>query len=1136
MSTQSPPIISASDPLVTKLDEFYSCFNALLDMFRNEIPPIPQPKRQTRSTSLAEAAEQAAKQAAKQTAHQHESLAESLKTVEHSMTSLKSQLEAIILQAKNAKPQVQNFNLPGVAFLMEKSMSEATNRPQMDTRSEPMPHEQCPNTQIRIPEQEVSSRSQAGETSSPQPTQTPDDQQTVGSEDAIMTGHKGGGDDAQNAAQPPTTPSPTRRARVGLHTRPCSMAFGRSYSAVSESRSYSMASDVSPAGSVATTHMTWPESSAGACEQDVDTGDGAQTGQSFAGGLNAETEQSPTADTRADQPPRSAAANDDEANSQMHTADSTTSPPPPVTSAMSPPCNEQSHGDDNLDQVMDEAIYMLATHKDNQHAHDPQASASSSREESDAASKGAEPNTRPNTPTIQRSSQSQASEAVDTSTAGSVATHITWSDSSAGTYGQDTAMSGVEVTQDDDQSLQCLAGDLDATSAETAIIQRPQSPATNETTNEGDSATDMNQMPQSPTSNNEVSSPSSRQSSTEGIDDQGSQSTPCPNRAGGDADGLCPGSGSTLPTLSPADMTSLISKIQELEVQGCGQHISIPPVDVDLEGIKKGIDTGKWRCTSCEYRADHKGGGYVKIYADVPANQPLIDWPAFGAECKRPTTDEAKAVFENTVQNPPEGKIPYYIGHADILSEQLDPGPLITGNPDLDDLHSNYQHIGGHRSGNRIHWEDFTYLDETDNGPVYRGLRSYNEVYFGTGYKLWLVIAKHHITKFDAFARSTWQCQGCIGAISHQCLFLAPSTLEKEGIDYTIHAVGRGEAFWTLPGQQHSIINVGHCAARSMNFLYPGESIDCKKLTHCRECDQHPISLKYDVPLVSNPNRKRKLHQAHSSFPSKKTRNETAPQRELVKIKKTLERAGLVYRPIGIDHKDPSVAEVKVYKLVAAVRSTLAIEQFIEVVRQCRDPEIKTRLAQARNSLNGAVELMKATDDHTKAPKLRVRLAQLNLSQQSEKAKTGPQKNHKAGFLDDLAAKHGLTRPRLKHHLQEGGKWTSLCKSHDGLLSFIFLKSEKALGITKEDWATVTNDENNRTFHKLLDDDYMRNLCTAGRALERLLLGESVKFLWEKNGLDRDAHNIDELLKEYEIEEASVAPTEPCARDGGVIA
>ncbi|PNP51920.1 hypothetical protein FNYG_15865 [Fusarium nygamai] len=374
--------------------------------------------------------------------------------------------------------------------------------------------------------------------------------------------------------------------------------------------------------------------------------------------------------------------------------------------------------------------------------------------------------------------------------------------SSTGACEQDTTMSGVETT-DDDQSRDCPAGGLNATPAETNIIQPPQGPAANETTSMADSVVDIeaNSAPrtlQGHPTNDEADSPGSRQSpAAEDTDIQGN------------ADQRDTGPQSRLPTLSPADMKRLISKIQELEAQGCGQHVAVPRVDVDLEDVRKSIDTGEWRCTTMEYKAGRKGEGYVPIHAGTQKDQPLLDWPAFSAEFKRPTTDEAKAIFEDTVQNPPEGKIPYYIGHADILSEQaLDPGPLITGNSDLKDIHTNYHHIGGHRSGNRIHCEDFTYLDETDEGSVWRGLRSFNEVYMGTGYKLWLVIAKGDIAKFDAFVRKTWQCKECIGGISHQCLFLAPSSLEKEGIDFHIYVVGRGEAVWTLPGQQHSIINI----------------------------------------------------------------------------------------------------------------------------------------------------------------------------------------------------------------------------------------------------------------------------------------------------------------------------------------
>ncbi|RKL09838.1 hypothetical protein BFJ70_g16605 [Fusarium oxysporum] len=1018
---------------------------------------------------------------------------QSLTTVLSGMEPISDRLHALTLQAKEAWAQAQNLTVPN----NQKVMDNTPNRPQMDSRSETLCKRQI-DIQLGISEQEAASDSQSIETSSSQPAQTSDHQQPAESDDATMTGNdlaatssppdspKDGGDDinVHRAIYIPATPSPAKQsARAGLNTYLECGSFARSHSAVTESSAASTAADMSPAGSVATTHITWPESSAGACEQDeimldVGTGDGAQTGESFAGGLNAETDQSPTADTRADQPPRSAAGNDEADDEAIHAADSTTSPPPPVASDVSPPCNE---------------------HADGQQARSP--FASSGREESDATSKEAEPNTRPRTPTIQWSSPSQASEA---------ATQITSPDSSTGICGQDITMSGVEST-DEGQSRYCPAGDLNAAPAETDIIQPPQSPAANETTNMADYVIDIeaNSAPrtlQGHTTNNEANSPGSRQSpAAEGTDVQG------------DADQRDTGPRSRLPTLSLADMARLTSKIQELEAQGCAQHISVPHVKVELDDVKKCIDTGDWRCTTCEYKVDRKGEGYVSIYAGMPKDQPLIDWPAFGAEFKRPTTDEAKAVFENTVQNPPEGKIPYYIGHADILSEQpLDPGPLITGNPDFVDIHTNYHHIGGHRSGNRIHWEDFTHLDETDEGPVWSGLRSFNEVYFGTGYKLWLMIAKHHIAKFDAFVRKTWQCKECIGGISHRCLFLAPSSLEKPGIDFNIYVVGRGEAVWTLPGQQHSIINVGHCAARSMNFLYPGETIDYKKLAHCLECDQHPISIKHGVPLVSTElGQKRKQHQAHSDFPLKKTRNNTAPVRELAKTEESL--ASFKYRPPQIDRQNVTIAETSVYKLVAAVRSTSALRQFTELVKEWRQQHTTISVNQSQGMLEQAMVQLKCCVVKSRLCKLRLRLAQRRIAKEAEKAKNPIQLQHTSTFLDELAKRHNLRKDELKSHLKEGKQWDSVCGRHDGLLPFILLDKHNEFAISKGKWISLTHQDNvkdMKAFHDLLDDDYVKNICAAGKLIEEMVFGAPIAFAWERTRLNFASDNVDVAIGE----------------------
>ncbi|KAF5571954.1 hypothetical protein FPHYL_20 [Fusarium phyllophilum] len=1076
----SESLISELDSLIIKLRDFSLSFSALRCTVRNE---APQTKPQTRSQQPKDPA------------------AELLVTVLGGMDGLSDQLQTIALQAEDAHAQAQNLMLPS----NEQVMDNATNSLQMDTRSETSCERQI-DTQLGISEQEATSDSQSSETSSSQPAQTFDDRQPVESEDVTMTGSdlaaadsppdspKEGGDDIN--VHRAVTPSPANRsARADLNTGREGRPFARSHSVVTASSAASMTVDTSPAGSVAT-HITWPESSGRSADEDEamldvdDTRDGMQKRQPDLGGLKRIADSvlgqdlatgnkpsspapSPVTEDRTGQPTQSPRVSERAISSESQNPTAHTEAELHGDRLASPPVNsdirrnEHSRADD-FTQEMDSAMDMLAAAGEQGHS--------------------------PGSGDEQRIGDQQTES------------------SSTGACEQDTTMSGVETT-DDDQSRDCPPGGLNATPAETNIIQPPQGPAANDSM--ADSVVDIeaNSAPrtlQGHPTNDETDSPGSRQSTA--AEDTDAQ---------GDADQRDTGPQSRLPTLSLADMARLVSKIQELEAQGCAQHISVPRVKVDLEDVKKCIETGDWRCTAMEYKVDRKGEGCVSIYAHMPNDQPLIDWPAFSAEFTRPTTEEAKAVFEDTVQNPPKGKIPYYIGHADILSEQpLDPGPLITGNDDFDDIHTNYHHIGGHHSGNRFHWEDFTHLE----GQVWRGMRSFNEVYFGTGYKLWLVVETPYIAKFDAFVRKTWQCRGCIGGIAHRCLFLAPSILEKAGIGFQIYVVGRGEAVWTLPGQQHSIINVGHCAARSMNFLYPGESIDFKKLAHCRECDQHPLSEQYGIPLVSTePDRKRKQHQTHSHLPLKKTRTNTTLRRELVEIEQGL--AGIPYRLINIDRQHPSTAEVKVYKRVAAVRSTMAIQQFITLVKDWRNEEATVHINKAQDKLNQSVESVKFFERKTNLSKFGLRLTQRKLAREADMAKGPIQRQLETGLLDKLAAAHCMTKKRLKDHIEDGRQWNFICKSHDGLLPFIFLDSKNPFGIKKDNWANLCRKENEAdadAFRSLLDDEYTRNLCEAGRifeerVLEKIFNGSVLDtggFVWEETELDVDSENIDELLKQ----------------------
>ncbi|SPJ72380.1 uncharacterized protein FTOL_02108 [Fusarium torulosum] len=851
-------------------------------------------------------------------------------------------------------------------------------------------------------------------------------------ENTLMTASKRGmppeaeADDIapRRAIQEPTTPNWDRQRPkqwVSLNRRPDSVQSGSSSRSASDSPTGYTASDTSPAGSIAT-HITWPESSAGACEQDEamldvnDAEDSAQTRQSFTRGLDGITDpcsrhqpatddrasspnsqtpaandgtsspgsQSPAVDARADQSPRNSVA------------DNRTSPLPTVDGGTSP--NGKSDTDDNLSQVLASAMDMLSAvtanspmqahppgsgddqHTDNQETQSP--SASPTREESDAASERGSPNTRPSAqPTIQ----------------------FTPSNSS--------------------------------------------------------------------------------------------RSSIPPTRT----------------TLSPADMERLVPRLAELERQGSGQHVIVPRHDnIGLADIQSAIEMGEWQYRSIHYKEGPNGKGDTRVY--ISEREPPMDLSGFTTEIKRPTSEEGKAIFENATQNPPEGDIPYYVGHADLPpGKPLDPGSFITENPDLKDLYTPYNHIGGPGSANRIHHEDKTFAKETREGLRFYGLRSFNEVYFGSGYKLWLVIMRHHIAKFNAFIRANWKCKKCDHGVSHLCLLVAPSTLEREGIDYEIAVVGRGEAFWTLPGQPHQVINFGYCAARSINFSHPEDNLDVSKASECAECGFH---------RQTQPRRKRKPHQAFAQPPSRKpTRNNTALVRELEGVKSKF--LAIHYRSPRMDEDHPSSEDIAVYKLSAAIRSTGAVEQFIDLVRQWRQQQSQSTftLDSTKSPLEQAMASVIRYVGKTRLDKFCLRHAQMRLAQEADREKRPRQLRINTESIDNLSTKYKMTPTNIHRHLRDGAQWSRICGRHGGLLAFVFLDTYNDFTIKKGEWVALghlDNTELAKTFHQHLDDDYTRNLCEAGKIFEEMVSGALVTFQWEEErGLDLEADEIDVLLKQH---------------------
>lgn len=434
-------------------------------------------------------------------------------------------------------------------------------------------------------------------------------------------------------------------------------------------------------------------------------------------------------------------------------------------------------------------------------------------------------------------------------------------------------------------------------------------------------------------------------------------------------------------TLSAADMGDrLIPALEKLVKRNeTVKTFSVPRVNITLPQLQASIDVDDeaWQFTSIVYESGGKEDGYARVC--ISKRRSDFDWSVFANKVQRPTVEEAKAVFEQAVRHPPAGDIPYLVGHASIPQYiPLNPGPSILEDADLIDLHTEYQHIGAHLSANRIHCEDMTAVDKTSTSLSYHGFRSYNEVYFGPGYKLWLLIAMHHTAKFHDLADASWTSNKCSQRLGHQCLLVAPSRLEKEGIDFRIEVVGRGEAIVTEPGELHAIVNYGACAARSMNYLLPADRLVTGDLTYCSSCGLTSVYEKHGATLVGPPKpwssrgmltvsekpRKRKAveemptknpettsettsetaskkaSKTTSNMTAKTTRTSTALTRRLDELEEHIRELDPLCRIPDISRHDPGQMQLDVLTMAASIRSSAAVEQFINLVRDWRRRDV----------------------------------------------------------------------------------------------------------------------------------------------------------------------------------------------------
>ncbi|VUC36987.1 unnamed protein product [Clonostachys rosea] len=539
-------------------------------------------------------------------------------------------------------------------------------------------------------------------------------------------------------------------------------------------------------------------------------------------------------------------------------------------------------------------------------------------------------------------------------------------------------------------------------------------------------------------------------------------------------------------------------------------EISIPHNPIDLATFQANLDVCANDCqyTTNTFQRGPKGEGYGFVFAPQPTGRP-VPWPEHLEAAKTPTIAEARQYLDNYVGNLPTKPVFYYSGHASSVPHRtpLYPGHEILANEHLADLHNPYYHVGVDGSANRFHWEDLSSVDGGDLSTRH-GLRSANVVLYGV--KLWILIAMDHTTKFEEFVSTHWDCNTCSNRVGHQSLLIAPWRLEKEGINFTIHVATPGKMIIPDLCQYHCVVNMGFCIAQSINFKLAADQLVSSTHISCDWCGLIELTREHSSNRVAPPKSSRK-RRAQAPLPAERP-TKRVQSVEVTEILRTIRREdpGCIVPQVD----GPNALEVDVLVLAAAIQSSLAIAQFVSLVREWRSSQTSGfSYSSDKTSVEYHIRCLQASMRNLALGKFIVRLCQMRLAQEAGKIReeTGLQRTN-LRKIQRIADESKMDKKELKRHLEEGRWWVKLCGPHEGLLPFILLKpgKEAPFDIKKDDWRQLVSDEAKlKAFHLSLDAEHIQKISDAGKLFDGMMtLDTSKRFQWEdQESFDTQAKN-----------------------------
>jgi hypothetical protein len=549
--------------------------------------------------------------------------------------------------------------------------------------------------------------------------------------------------------------------------------------------------------------------------------------------------------------------------------------------------------------------------------------------------------------------------------------------------------------------------------------------------------------------------------------------------------------------------TGLISVqgIEEVNWADLTSSIQPPPKDYDL--------------LSVQYSNPRTVQGVVELrLSDSDSTE--FAFPDFSQPVEEPSREACLDYLRRLINKPPSSTIPYYVGPplmSATFNQLLHPGEALLKFPCIEGANTIYWHAGERGSGTAFHCEDMA-------------LYSVNLVLYG--WKLWILIRLSHTEKFEAFVRRHWPNNGCDQFVRHNLLLISMETLQNEGIEFDIHIAGPGQVVMTKPRQYYAVVNITKNMAVAINFTPPDEPIMDYDLPVCPECGLHPlpddkmrrIPYKPTLPVrtnkrqgnpgISQPREKRqRCPDAIQPGERRRIGRHSSRQQAIVKLPQTTGvpqdlkgTAGQIKKIDTLCHL-PSMKgkpPVTVFKLVAAIGSRAAIQQFFTLVAEIRSPGNTAGVDAIGDSSARAIQRalrIKTSERKSTLAKFLIRLDQVFLVQELNMSKGGRIRTDEK-LLRKIEERASWSKATLEHQRKTGNKWNRVCGDYTGLLCFIFLDSENPFSLCPEDYLSMT-DPDLEVFHRLLEDDYFESIRSAGKAFQESLniTSADVEFCWE---------------------------------------